>query len=106
MSGIDMCRDCVHCEAIREMEKLIEAHRNDIEVCGEDKDKKIDSLEDHLTDIQKKLSDITDLLTAWNNAKGFVRVIEGMAYTVKLFTPVAAVLGAIWYFAHTGKWPG
>lgn len=45
-----------------------------------------------------------DLVAAWNNAQGFLSVMVWISRWIKILTPIAIVLGAIFYFIKTGTW--
>lgn len=45
-----------------------------------------------------------ELVTAWNAAQGFVKVMAALASVAKALIPVGLLLGAFWYFIKTGHW--
>lgn len=61
-------------------------------------DEAIKLIHDDLQNIKSELKTVTEILVAWNNAKGFVRTIKFIGDIVKWGAPIVAALAAMWYF--------
>ena len=56
-----------------------------------------------LKSIKNQLATVTEILTAWNNAKGFVKTIKFMGDAIKWAAPVVAAITAYWYYISRDK---
>ena len=56
-------------------------------------------------EIKVEVKKITELLQAWESAKGFVKVIEVISKLVKLLAPIVLVIIAGYYLLTTGHLP-
>lgn len=58
-----------------------------------------------VAEIKETLDSVKDLLEAWKNAKGAVRVIYILGTTVKWLVVVGVSISAIIFFLKNGVWP-
>lgn len=62
------------------------------------------ALEQNTAAIKAQSQATQDLITAWNAAQGFVKVMAAIASVAKALIPIGLVLAALWYFLKTGHW--
>lgn len=55
--------------------------------------------------MEQEVASIKELLQAWENAKGFIKVIEILGKITKALLPTIAFIGAFWYLITSGHWP-
>lgn len=55
-------------------------------------------IHDDLQRIKAELVTVKEILEAWNNAKGFVKVVKLVGDIVKWGSPVVVAILATWYF--------
>ena len=55
--------------------------------------------------MEQEVTSIKELLQAWENAKGFVKVIEVLGKITKALIPTIAFFTALWYLITSGHWP-
>ena len=54
--------------------------------------------------MSQDLSEVSEIVKAWNNAKGFVQTIQGIAKVVAVITLCVSPFVAFGYFIKTGHW--
>lgn len=81
----------------------------DLKICVDNLNKAIESKDSataqELQEIKSNLKSISDLLAAWNNAKGFVNTISWIATFIKWCAIIGTVIAGAWYFIKTGHSP-
>ena len=63
------------------------------------------ALNDKMDAVLKAVGSVHEVLTAWNNAKGFVNTVQTISKLIKWATPPALLIAATWYFVTHGNWP-
>lgn len=76
----------------------LDAYRADIGVRLAEQDARLKIVEDNTVAI-------LDIVSAWNNAKGFVRVMQAMSATIKVAAVIFAAWLALWYLIKFGHLP-
>lgn len=61
-----------------------------------------DDIIDKLDQMQAKLDAVAEIMTAWNNAKGFVSTLQTIGTVAKWMTVTGAAFAAMWYWLHGG----
>jgi len=57
----------------------------------------------NMKNILDRLADIGDMLKAWNNVQGFVKVMRAVGLFMKWITIIGAGVSSIWWLLHGGK---
>lgn len=57
-----------------------------------------------LANIEEKLNALLEIMEAWNNFRGFTRVMAIISSTIKTLAPIALLITALVYFFKTGTW--
>lgn len=52
------------------------------------------------------IKSIAEILTAWNNARGFLSTLRFMAGFIKIVMVIGGFFAVIWIFLKTGVWTG
>lgn len=78
------------------LDSLAEQH-NRSEQLRHEMNKKIDQLLAHSLAT-------TELLEAWNSARGFLVVVRGLSRASSALLPIGVFFGALWFFLKTGHW--
>lgn len=66
-------------------------------------DVSIKLIHEDLQNIKAELKTVTEILVAWNNAKGFVKTIKFVGDIVKWGAPIVAAIVAAWYFLNRDR---
>lgn len=77
------------CAPLKEHQTELEGHRK--------------SLVEKIDKMQATLNSVAEIVTAWNNAKGFINTLQTVGVVAKWFTLTGASVVAIWYWLHGGK---
>lgn len=56
-----------------------------------------------LKSIKNQLATVTEILTAWNNAKGFIKTVKFIGDAIKWAAPAIAAITAYWYYISRDK---
>ena len=98
-----------------ELEKRITGRMFNIETEHEKMDASIDELQklrkdDHkiLLQMHDDIKAVREIVTAWNNIKGFVQTVKAINSTIwfvaKIVAWLAVIAMALYLFGKTGKW--
>lgn len=79
--------------------------KHELDACRADVEARIAGHDDRLQTIEKNTKAILDIVSAWNNAQGFVKTIKAISTTIKVLAIPATAIGAIYYFITTGHVP-
>lgn len=71
---------------------------------GELRDKMNLLLEMH-GETAEKVIKTAEIVSAWNNVKGFVNTVHTISKVLRWATLTGAAIAAIWYFVANGHWP-
>lgn len=52
------------------------------------------------------ISNVDEIVTAWNNTQGFVRTVQTISKVLRWTTLTGVAVAALWYLITHGKWPG
>ena len=55
--------------------------------------------------IQQDIGEMKEILLAWNNMKGFASGMRFFSAAIKIITPIVLLIGGIYFFFKTGKFP-
>lgn len=96
----------------QELREEIEEHRGDVQeqlrgmrLHQQELGDKMDEVLDAVGDMGEKVGKMDEMLTAWNNAKGFVNTVQMISKVIKFLTPIGLLILAGWYFIKTGHLP-
>ena len=71
-----------------------------IDGCREDIDRQIETINSSLERLHKDMTDIKEILEAWNNAKGFVTGIRVFGGILRFLALTSAAAIAVWALLH------
>jgi hypothetical protein len=63
-----------------------------------------DNVFQSLATIQTQLNTLIGLAEAWNNWRGFARIMALLSAAIRTLTPIALLAMAVAYFIKTGVW--
>lgn len=72
--------------------------------CRAKVNRSLDEFRGRLDLIQQQLTTLIEIAEAWNNWRGFARIMSIMSSTIKTLAPIALLITAIVYFVKTGTW--
>lgn len=81
------------------------ATKGELDECRADVDLRLNEHSVRLQTIEANTQATLDIVSAWNNARGFVNVIRWLSATVRVLALPATVMFALWYFMKTGHLP-
>lgn len=58
-----------------------------------------------IRDIKTSISEVKEILSAWNSIKGFGKTLSWVAKGIKIVTIIAGGLAVVWYFVTRGSVP-
>ena len=87
--NVETATDCIKAEELSDMLLRISS---------------LEALHDDVKEIKKNVEEVKELLSAWNNIKGFGTTMKWIATGVKVIAIVGAAVGAI-YLVFTGHQP-
>ena len=99
----DKDKDCEYHQEIREE---LEEHRGDVQDQLREMRRQQQEVLDKMDEVLVAVGKMDGVLTAWNNAEGFVNTVQWISKVVKFLTPIGLVLFAVYYFVtHGGQLP-
>ena len=81
------------------------ATKDELDACKADVELRISGHDARLQAIEANTKATLDIVSAWNNAQGFVKTVKAISTVIKVLTLPVAAAGALWYFFSTGHWP-
>lgn len=79
--------------------------KHELTGCRREVDARLDAQDARMKIIEENTRAILDIVSAWNNAKGFVRVIQAISTTIRVTAIPLAAITALWYLITTGHLP-
>lgn len=67
-------------------------------------DQRFESLDEKTDRVMDSLIGISDILTTWNNTKGFIATIKYIAKLSAVAFWIMAFLAAVYLYGRTGQW--
>lgn len=90
----------------QEIRDELDEHRGDVQDQMRKMRVQQQELSDKMDEVLAAVGSVSDVLTAWNNAKGFVNTVQTISKVIKFLTPIALLFGLVWYFiTHGGQLP-
>lgn len=81
--------------------RITDGEGGDYRQCPMFKDKNlIEQIHNDLKDIKDEVAKMTELMAAWDNAKGFVKTIRVIGELTKWVVAVGAAITAIWWWVR------
>lgn len=81
------------------------ATKQELDECRASVDVRIDEHSLRLQTIENNTQATLDIVSAWNNARGFINVVRWLSSTIKVLALPATAIFAVWYFFKTGHLP-
>lgn len=72
--------------------------------CRDKVNRSIADFHKQLATIETKLNTLLEIMEAWNNFRGFTRVMAIISSSIKTLAPIALLITALVYFIKTGTW--
>lgn len=72
--------------------------------CRDKVNRNIAQFHQQLEGIEEKLTALLEIAEAWNNWRGFAKVMTVISGAIKTLVPVALLITAVVYFFKTGTW--
>ena len=92
-----------------EIEKrFVDHHRrftDKLRDCKRDVDEVLAINTQSIMTIQDDIAEMKEILLAWNNMKGFASGMRFFSTVIKIITPIILLIGGLYYFIKTGKYP-
>lgn len=76
----------------------------ELQECRSKVNRSLNEFSERLDTIQNQLTTLIEIAEAWNNWRGFARVLSIVSATIKTMAPIAILVTAIVYFFKTGTW--
>jgi hypothetical protein len=89
----------------QEIREELEEHRGDVQEQMRKMRLQQQEVLDKMDEVLVAVGKTEDILTAWNNAKGFVNTVQTISKVIKFLTPIALLFGLVWYFVTHGELP-
>lgn len=68
-------------------------------------EEKLDLVLERVEEIALKQASMSEILLAWNNAKGFVKTIQGISKILRWLVLTGGAFAAVWFLLINGHWP-
>lgn len=76
----------------------------ELSACRDKVNRNLAEFHDKLAAIEQKLTALLEIMEAWNNFRGFTRIMAIISSTIKTLAPIALLITALVYFFKTGTW--
>jgi hypothetical protein len=76
----------------------------ELAACRDKVNRNLSEFHTKLSAIEQKLTALLEIMEAWNNFRGFARVMAIISSTIKTLAPIALLITALVYFIKTGTW--
>lgn len=81
------------------------AMKHELDACKAEVETRISGHDSRLQAIEANTKATLDIVSAWNNAQGFVKTVKAISTTIKILAIPVTAMGAIYYFITTGHLP-
>ena len=89
----------------QEIRAELDEHRGDMQEQVRGMRVQQQELKDKMDEVLVAVGKTEEILTAWNNAKGFVNTVQTISKVIKFLTPTVLFVGLVWYFVTHGGQP-
>jgi uncharacterized coiled-coil protein SlyX len=76
----------------------------ELQECRAKVNRSLTEFRERLDTIQRQLTTLIEIAEAWNNWRGFARVMSVVSTTIKTLAPIALLITALVVFFKTGTW--